>query len=110
MALATSIAGWVNVGLMLITLRRRAWIRMDGALLRQIAYMLAACLLMMASLSVLKPYVQPWGEQGEFMRFSGLIVLVAGGAATYFLGGCLLNILDCRRRCAQLLGMRKGDV
>jgi putative peptidoglycan lipid II flippase len=106
MALATSAAGWVNVGMMLVVLRRRGWYVAGPGLLRQIAAIIAACAAMVASLLLLTPYVRPYFLQGEAPRFAALSVLVITGAGGYFLSALLLNIMGCRRQLLQRLGRK----
>lgn len=100
MALATSIAGWVNVVLMLVILTRRQWFVANPGTLREIGCIIAASGVMAAILIAVKPYGDHYFEQGEAHRFIALAVLVALGALGYFIAALSLNIMGSRTRLA----------
>jgi len=97
MAMATSIAGWVNIILMLWALKKRDWIRIEPALKRDICKILLACGLMAFCLVIGKKGLVDWLEGEQWQRFTSLIGLSVAGAAVYF-GACwLLRIPQIRR-------------
>lgn len=96
MALATSIAGWVNVVLMLIILRRKAWFIIDRSVLAQIPKMLLACAVMMLVLEPLREFASHYMNQREHTRFMVLCIVVTVGAASYFAVAFAFNIIDVR--------------
>jgi putative peptidoglycan lipid II flippase len=95
MAMATSIAGWVNVALMIMMLVRRHWLIPSGRLKAEVGKILLACVAMAAVLIHLHPLLAPYA-QGELMRFLMLFALVASGSAVYFTAAYLLDILRLR--------------
>jgi putative peptidoglycan lipid II flippase len=104
MALATTIAGWVNVAVMCATLLRRDWLRLETRLWKQLGAIATACILMAATLHQLHLYIEPelaWGQ--EYMRFALLIGLCAAGAGTYFGAALITNTLGIRTRARKLL-------
>lgn len=103
MALATSIAGWVNVILMVSALRKRGWMAVEAGLVRHLGQILLACLAMAVALRGLHPLLGGYFSRGEAVRFTVLGVLVAGGAAGYFAVSFALNILECRTRLLRRL-------
>jgi len=96
MALATSIAGWVNVILLVILLLKRQWLIIESNLIRQIFNILTASLAMAAALHILKDYAPLYLHSGEFKRFVALIVLAGLGALVYFAAGLALNTMNMR--------------
>ncbi|MDX2073377.1 MAG: murein biosynthesis integral membrane protein MurJ [Alphaproteobacteria bacterium] len=98
MAMATSIAGWVNVALMLVALRRRSWIRIEGALKYNIIKILASCGLMVASLLVAESHLGSWLVAAQWQRFSALVTLSVAGGAVYMAVTYGLNVLQIRTK------------
>ncbi len=96
MALATSIAGWVNVILMMISLRRREWLMIERAMVVQVAKILTASAAMAVVLWNLKGVIAPHLEVGEIHRFTALVALVSLGACGYFVSGLMLNVMHMR--------------
>jgi len=103
MALATSIAGWVNVVLLLIVLKRRSWLVIEKDLIRELGKIMAASLLMAISLYVMKGFAQSYMASGEIIRFLTLGVVVGIGALVYFAGSIAFNSMDCRAFIASRL-------
>jgi putative peptidoglycan lipid II flippase len=96
MALATSIAGWVNVILMAVILRKRTWLLIDPALLSQIARILLASGVMALVLYGLRFYSDPYMQKGEILRTLVMMVVVAIGAGGYFITGLVCNTMNLR--------------
>lgn len=96
MALATSIAGWVNVLLMAVILIRRGWFAFSPGIMRQVSKVLLACLAMAGVLEHVLPLSEAYMQQGELLRFVSLLALVVIGSAVYFASALALNALGCR--------------
>lgn len=103
MALATSIAGWVNVALLTTVLVRRQWLVIESHLFRQVGKMLATCALMVLALYHMRPLILQWMANAHQMeRLAILLAMVSGGVAIYFIGSFLLNVLSIRERFRHL--------
>jgi putative peptidoglycan lipid II flippase len=103
MALATTIAGWVNVVMMLVVLTRRRWFMAAPGTYRQIAFIGVSCAVMASVLMLSLPFADPYLAQGEIERFGALAVLVVLGAFGYFCASFGLNVLGCRTRITERL-------
>jgi putative peptidoglycan lipid II flippase len=97
MAVATTIAGWVNVGLMSAVLLKRKWMVIRPHFKIQLLKIILPCMVMGLSLIWLRVQMQPYMGQGELLRFSALIAVALAGAASYFLAAFILNTLNVRR-------------
>lgn len=83
-ALATTIAGWLSLGVMLLVLGRRGHFRPDRPLLARLPRILAAALAMAAALAVADRLLDTWlVGLGAAARFAGLAVLVLVGLGAY---------------------------
>ena len=98
MALATSIAGWANVAMMMFVLRKRGWMKIDRALIVEITKMLAACAVMAGILVALHQPLAPYLAGHTLVKFSALIGLSAAGGAGYFIASLAFNTLGTRTR------------
>jgi putative peptidoglycan lipid II flippase len=102
--LATSIAAWLNVGLLTFMLLRRDYMRPDRVLFSRLARMMAATLLMAAALFAARKGLVPVG--GQHVSVIALSLLIAVGLVTY--GGLAqgLGVFDAagylRRATARL--------
>ncbi len=98
MALATSIASWLNVVLLARTLIIRGWLVIEKRLIVQVVKMLAASLFMAVVLWLATPYFSPYMERHSLSlwRFSALIILSCAGCAVYLGFSFAFNILHCR--------------
>ena len=85
-ALATSVAGWINALVLYQIVVARGWWRLDGALARTLALMLLAAAAMGVMLIVLADLLAPWLALGSSLplRFGALAVLVASGVVVFF--------------------------
>ncbi|HXF54156.1 MAG TPA: murein biosynthesis integral membrane protein MurJ [Hyphomicrobiaceae bacterium] len=99
-ALATSLAGWLNAALLWRELCRRGHFEMDARLRKAVPLILVSSLVMGAALSLAGAYLEPWfGSSNPLaVRAGALGVLVACGAIVYFLfahltGAARLNSL-----------------
>lgn len=98
MALATSIAAWVNVGLMFIALRRRDWIRIDPVLQCDITKILYACAMMIFVLMMGEDVAAEWLNGQQWQRFTALIALSVVGGLTYIAASWVMNPIAIRTR------------
>jgi putative peptidoglycan lipid II flippase len=88
--LATAVASSVNVWMLYHTLRKRGHFEPDARLRRRVPRLALASVLMGAALFWVAPLVDPYLTGSILRRGSGLLVLVAAGAAVYAIA-CLLT-------------------
>lgn len=98
MALATSIASWLNVILMARTLKKRGWLAIEKKLFVQMGKMLVASGVMALVLWYVMPFLMPYMERNaaSWGRFAALIILACMGGFAYMLLSLAFNILDSR--------------
>lgn len=104
MALATSIAGWVNVVLMLVVLKKRGWLVFDRTLPLHVGKILVCSAAMALALVPAQAMVMPYMIGHELVRFVALAVLVLAGLGAYFTAGLTLNVVGLRQQLAKRLG------
>jgi putative peptidoglycan lipid II flippase len=86
LAIATSLAGWVNVLLLGHVLHRRSIFMPDRRLLVFLAKIVLSVLLMMAALLAMREILDPWvGENHSHKKYIAMSLLVGGGGGIYFL-------------------------
>lgn len=90
-ALASSIAAWLNAAALAIVLHRRGHLRLDDRLKRRLPRMLAASVLMGAVLLTLAPSAGGWIAGSFGHRVGALAVLVAAGAAVFLVASQILG-------------------
>jgi putative peptidoglycan lipid II flippase len=85
LALATAIAGWINVALLVAELTRRDSFALDHLFRRRFAGIIAACMVMGGVLFILVRVLNQGfsPERGLFVQGTSLLVLVGTGLATY---------------------------
>ena len=93
LALATSIAAWVNVAMLYYYLRRDGHFVMDARLKSRIWRTIAATLLMGLALMMLIPLLNEGFMAGGFARLQSLILLVIAGIVSYFIASLLLGAI-----------------
>ena len=96
MALATSIASWVNIALMVRTLRKRGWLVIERGLLTHTAKMLAAAIAMVLVLMNAHVLIAPYLHAHEWVRFAALIMLAGAGGAVYMAATYLMRAIPSR--------------
>jgi putative peptidoglycan lipid II flippase len=96
MALATSIAGWVNVVMMLVILRKRTWLVFEPSLFTQVGKIMAACSVMALILFMLRGYSDPYMHSGEILRTLVVVGVSVLGALGYFATGFACNTMNAR--------------
>ncbi|MCG8601618.1 MAG: murein biosynthesis integral membrane protein MurJ [Verrucomicrobiales bacterium] len=86
-ALATSIAGWVNVVLLWFGLRKANFMGIVSGFFSRVARILLASILMGAAVWGLARLVEPWlfGQENFFLRAGALVVLVIIGVVIYLI-------------------------
>lgn len=83
MALATSIAGWVNVLVMMAILKRRGIFAADALLSTRLVKMLVASLIMAAALLLSEGYFASMYEESLAMKILALSSIIAIGTGVY---------------------------
>lgn len=83
MAMATSIASWVNLLLMMRILKKRGLFVPDALLKARLQKMLAASLIMALALFLIDVVASPFYVQGMLTRSFTLVVVIAAGAIIY---------------------------
>jgi len=96
MAMATTIAGWVNVALMASVLTRRKWLMVNTELYKQIGLILAISLCMAIAAQGAAGWMADWFSGGEIARFGTLILIVILGVSVYMLLALACNTLGVR--------------
>lgn len=86
LAIATSIAGWLNAGLLGLFLYRRNIFRPSKALLLYMAKLVLAVCLMVALLLALRSQINGWFDDSTTWRALGMMMLVSVGGIGYFSG------------------------
>lgn len=94
MAMATSIAGWLNVALILHHLRKRKLFILDTLMVKRIPRILLAALAMCAGLLLLEPYVLPFFAAHFAVKFIALLVWCGVGCLTYFAIAWQLKLVE----------------
>ncbi|MES2984261.1 MAG: murein biosynthesis integral membrane protein MurJ [Pseudomonadota bacterium] len=94
MAMATSIAGWVNVGMMAVILHKRGIFAPDALLKSRLLKMLSASLLMMVALAAANGYFAAFYSQGTLMKIIALSATIALGMAVFGVAVLTLKAYD----------------
>jgi len=98
-AVATTLGGWLNAGLLYATLVKRGEFLADARLARALPRIVIASILMGVALWFVADSLAPWfGAAGGFLtRTSALAALVGAGLAVYAVAVLALGILDLRQ-------------
>lgn len=106
-ALATSIAGWVNVVLLTVTLKRKSHLKLQSGFTKRMIGMLLASLLMGAGVWFLAREVSDWllGDHSQVVRLIVLGGIVVSGMVMYLILTLLLKVTSVAELKA---GFRKG--
>jgi len=106
-ALATSIAAWINVGMLAIFLARRGHFRLDGTEWRQQAMIAVMTVVMAGALYGAVVLLEPVFDPGYFFPLQALALLglCVFGAGLYF---ALLHFTGVQRLGALLRRFRRG--
>ena len=107
-AVATTLAGWLNAGLLWGTLRKRGHYALDAGARRSIPRMVLASLVMGGGLYWGAPYLAPWLDRAQpfSIQAGALAVLILGGMVLYFLISALIGAFSTRALVRKFL--RRG--
>ena len=94
LALATSVAAWVNVICLGFILYREGWFRFDLRLQRRLPRICMAGIIMGAVLWVLEHYIHGWLAGPLLMDYVALLCLCAGGGLVYILAAFALKAIE----------------
>ena len=105
-AIAVSIAGWINVALLVMGLRARGEFALDDAFRRAFLGMVLASIAMGVAVWWLTGALAPWfaPEAGLLLQVSSLGALIAMGFLAYLLVGTLAGALKPKTLLNDLLG------
>ncbi len=102
-ALATTLGGWLNAGLLWAGLIRRGDFIADRLLLRSLPLIVLSSLIMAAALWFAADLLAPWlGGPSQWERFGALIALVGAGVIVYMAAVQLTGAMTIRRLMAGL--------
>jgi putative peptidoglycan lipid II flippase len=97
-AIATMLSGWINVALLITTLRRRGDFKLDQTFRRRFAGICAASAVMGAVVFALVKLLGPWfaPASGLLMQSAALIALVGVGLIMYLVAAELFGAAKIR--------------
>ncbi|MBH0238626.1 murein biosynthesis integral membrane protein MurJ [Methylobrevis albus] len=108
-AIATSLSGWVNAGLLAGGLWRRGWFRLDGTALRRLPLLTLAAALMGAVLSLGAWRLAGWiGSPDLELSVASLGALCLGAGLVYAVVVHVTGVVDARRFLGLLRRRRRG--
>ena len=98
-AVATTLGGWLNAGLLYATLVRRGEFRADARLARALPLIIFASIAMGAALWFAAAYLEPWfgASNGVLVRTVALAALVGAGLLVYVVAVLALRVVDLRQ-------------
>jgi putative peptidoglycan lipid II flippase len=98
-AVATTLGGWLNAGLLWATLAQRGEFVADARLRRSLPLIMLASLIMGAVLWALAAYLEPWfgASHGVIVRMTALGTLVGAGLAVYAAVILALGAMELRQ-------------
>jgi putative peptidoglycan lipid II flippase len=98
-AVATTLGGWLNAGLLWATLAKRGEFVADARLRRALPLIVLASLIMGAALWIAATFLEPWfaASHGAVVRFTGLGMLVGAGLAVYAAAVLALGAMELRQ-------------
>ena len=103
-AIATSLAGWVNAGLLGATLWRRGYFVADSLLIKRLPLALLASILMGAVIWLIGLWLVPWlADPSLILRAAALGILVAAGMGVFFALCHVTNVFDLKRAVGMIL-------
>jgi len=105
-AIATALAGWIDVALLTTELKRRGEFALDDAFRRSFIGIVFATAAMGLSVWCLTTGLNPWfaAENGIFVQVLALMALIAGGLLTYLVAGTLFGAMKPKILLKDLLG------
>lgn len=95
-ALATTLAGWLNAALLFEGLRRKGLWHLDRPLIRRGALVLVSAASMGAALVGLRTWLEPWMQPGSGLGagIAAILILVGVAMAVYFALALLTGAVD----------------
>lgn len=106
LALAGSLAAWINTALLLAILARKGYFRPTARTAGRVARIALAAAVMGAALWFAVPLGTGWYAGGVLERVTAIAALVLGGGAVYFAAAALLGVID--RQTVMQLRRRPG--
>ncbi len=105
-AIATSLAGWINVALLVTELKRRGEFALDSVFRRSFIGIVLATVVMGLSVWWLTASLTPWfaPEGGILMQVLALLALIIGGLLTYLAAGTAFGAVKPKILLKDLLG------
>lgn len=91
-AVASSVSAWINVFLLVFVLARRGHYSPDSRLLKRIAGIAAASLIMGGGLWFGAAWAVPWLAGPTIQKVTALVILIGGGMVVYALAARLLGV------------------
>jgi putative peptidoglycan lipid II flippase len=97
-AIATTLAGWINVALLVTELKRRAEFMLDDAFWRALVGIVLASAAMGIVVWWITAGLESWfaPERGLLVQAVALVALIAAGLVTYLTAGALLGAMKPR--------------
>ncbi len=106
-ALATTLAGWVNAGLLFVTLYRRGQWVLGATRIRRLAWVVVCASVMALALYLLDTFALHTAQESRFsVRLLYLAGMVVGGALIYFV---LIHVSGVARLADLRRAMRHND-
>ncbi len=105
-AIATAVAGWIDVALLVTELKRRGEFALDAAFRRSFIGIVLASAAMGLSVWGLTTGLNPWfaPENGIFVQVLALLALITGGLLTYLVAGTFFGAMKPKILLKDLLG------
>jgi putative peptidoglycan lipid II flippase len=105
-AVATTIAGWLQVAMLGATLRSRGAFVLDATFKRRLPRIIAACVIMGLALAGLTQLLSPWlaGQAPLLAQVAALVTMVASGLLIYFAAAEMLGAVALRPLLKSLIG------
>jgi putative peptidoglycan lipid II flippase len=95
-ALAASLAAWINAGMLALVLHRRGFLAFDDRLRRRLPRMVAATLVMAAALALAGRWLDPWLAGSLAVRVAVILAMVGIGLAVFALAAELSGAAELR--------------
>jgi putative peptidoglycan lipid II flippase len=94
-ALATSLASWLNAGILFYILNKNKIFIPDKRLLRNTPRMFMACAMMVGTILMLKlQLIEGLYHQSNFLRTQNLLILIAAGMISFFVSSYMMKIIS----------------